>query len=301
MTLKRSLSRFIGAAASTDISLSAGLRLSPRHDIFGINCSPYGTGGGGYTTVTVSGTSPLSLPKAIENGLQSVKVYGGTSQSGTPTPDAPIDIVSNNGVLKWDSVNQTVYADGTVETIEDTIGNTATAEILLKLGNYRDVQSIIDGVVTRNVGILVLDGTESWTVQGANYPYFRVDFSQDFSESTYLKGGKCTHFKDRYITPTTNQQGFYLNRDSVTQKTFIALRFDSLFPATSENVNNLKTWLANQYSSGAPVIIAYPLVTATTETVTGQTLQVQAGDNTLEITQASLNNLELEAKYKKSK
>ena len=34
-----------------------------------------------------------------------------------PSPDAPMDIVCNNGVLKWDSVNQKVYTDGTVETI----------------------------------------------------------------------------------------------------------------------------------------------------------------------------------------
>ena len=58
-------------------------------------------------------------------------------------------------------------------------------------------------------------------------------------------------------------------------------------------------FLADQYASGTPVIVLYPLATPTTESVTGQTLQVTDGDNVLEITQASLSNLELEAKYKK--
>lgn len=40
--------------------------------------------------------------------------------------------------------------------------------------------------------------------------------------------------------------------------------------------------------------------TPTTESVAGQTLQVQDGDNVLEITQASLSGLELEAKYSKN-
>jgi hypothetical protein len=58
-----------------------------------------------------------------------------------------------------------------------------------------------------------------------------------------------------------------------------------------------KDWLADQYAAGTPVIIVYPLATPTTESVAGQTLQVQDGDNTLEITQASLTGLELEAEY----
>ena len=42
------------------------------------------------------------------------------------------------------------------------------------------------------------------------------------------------------------------------------------------------------------------LATPTTEPVAGQTMQVQQGDNVVEITQVSLDNLELEAKYKKT-
>ncbi|MBQ2174781.1 MAG: hypothetical protein II453_06930, partial [Alphaproteobacteria bacterium] len=66
-------------------------------------------------------------------------------------------------------------------------------------------------------------------------------------------------------------------------------------------VTEWTNWVKAQYNAGTPVIIVYPLATPTTDSVTGQTLQVQAGNNTLEITQASLNNLTLEAKYKRNK
>jgi hypothetical protein len=69
---------------------------------------------------------------------------------------------------------------------------------------------------------------------------------------------------------------------------------------TFSDVSALQNWLAAQYAAGTPVTIVYPLATPTTESVAGQTLQVQAGDNTLEITQASLNNLELECEYEKT-
>lgn len=65
------------------------------------------------------------------------------------------------------------------------------------------------------------------------------------------------------------------------------------------NLTAWRQWLADQYAAGTPVILVYPLATPTTESVAGQTLQVQAGDNTLEITQASLTGLELEAEYQK--
>jgi hypothetical protein len=44
--------------------------------------------------------------------------------------------------------------------------------------------------------------------------------------------------------------------------------------------------------------VVYPLATPTTETVTGQTLHIQAGTNIVEITQASIDNLGLEVSYK---
>ena len=58
-----------------------------------------------------------------------------------------------------------------------------------------------------------------------------------------------------------------------------------------------QAFIAAQYAAGTPVIIVYPLATATTESVTGQPMQTVQGDNTAEITQASVSGLELQVTY----
>ena len=240
----------------------------------------------------------FDLIPAIHNGVNGMynkvdgtflEAYVGTLISGNPVNDIEI------------------YTDGTVETIKDTLNNTATAETLLKVGDYQDVQSIIDGVVTRKVGVKVLDGTEDWyysagwsdTTHKCFYVTPLTDIKQQTSSSNECL---CSHFE------------WYSRDDLYADKTIIGGCISGYLPTNPESGRALtlrisssvavdatafKSWLAAQYNAGTPVIIVYPLATETTESVAGQTLQVQTGDNTLEITQASLNNLELEAKYKK--
>jgi len=172
-------------------------------------------------------------------------------------------------------------------------GGTATAEMLLKVGDYQDVQSILDGVVTRNVGVKVFDGTEGWaasTVSSGRLVFYVTKVSVG-SDSTVLPNGspniKCSHFE----TSTAAAQSLY----GTVWAGGTAINFTA--GDFCANLTAWKQWLADQYAAGTPVIVVYPLATPTTESVTGQTLQVQDGDNTLEITQASLDGLELEAKY----
>ena len=68
--------------------------------------------------------------------------------------------------------------------------------------------------------------------------------------------------------------------------------------ATASTPEELKAWLASEYANGTPVILVYPLATPTTETVTAQPMNIQAGTNIVQITQASMDDLELEVKYK---
>lgn len=173
-----------------------------------------------------------------------------------------------------------LYTDGTVETIEDTIGNTATAEMLLKVGDYQDEQEILSGVVTRNVGVLVLDGTEPWAYQSGTSAYISLGDAKANSI------GVCTHL---------------IGNNSATAGT---IRFTSVIRVYGigslwADLAEFKQWLTDQYNAGTPVIVIYPLAEPTTESVAGQALQVTDGDNTLEITQASIDGLELEAEYEK--
>ena len=74
-------------------------------------------GGTPSQTLTVMGISPIVLENAIAHSMVSLTQYGKSVQASTPTPSAPVDIVCNNGALKWDSVNQRVYADGAPEVL----------------------------------------------------------------------------------------------------------------------------------------------------------------------------------------
>lgn len=53
-----------------------------------------------WRDIILSGNTALTLANAKADGLNYVKLFGGTEQNGTPTPTTPMDIVSNNGVVK---------------------------------------------------------------------------------------------------------------------------------------------------------------------------------------------------------
>lgn len=86
-------------------------------------------GGASAIIETITGNLPLVLQNAVQHSIKSLTRYGLCTQDGTPTPSAPVNIMCNNGSLKWDSVNQRVYADGTPEVLTvsgPNLLNTAT-------------------------------------------------------------------------------------------------------------------------------------------------------------------------------
>ena len=191
-----------------------------------------------------------------------------------------------------------VYADGPIETIaikddQNATVSTATCEDLLSIGAYTDEQEIISGVVTRNVGIKVLDGTENWTkLSSTNAYYISIP---EMKPCNPVENGVSTHFvgtnaatasmpdcsvKNTYATGGGGQVGA------------ISIKLNS-----ATTVPDFQQFLADQYAAGTPVIVIYPLATATTESVTGQPMETAAGDNTAEITQAGMAGLELEVEY----
>lgn len=242
-----------------------------------------------WREITLKGVGALSLVNAKKDGLTALKLFGSTEQNGTPTPDTPIDIVSNNGVIKWDSVNQKIYTDGTVETVGiDTTGDTATAEMLLSVGNYQDVQSVLDGVVTRNVGIKVLDGTETWVKQVNSARYGVILNDSSLSENLIPIS---SHFVGLSAnTPWTQMYLGNCKKEKTTSTYYF--QYDTI-----TTIQDWKQWLQDQYAQGTPVIVVYPLAEPTTETVTPQPLSIQAGTNII-TAEGSIDNLPLEVSYK---
>jgi molybdopterin-binding protein len=165
--------------------------------------------------------------------------------------------------------------------------------MLLKVGNYKDVQSVLDGSVTRNVGVEVFNGTENW----------KSSVTSKFSiDNTYMRNYNkmplfCTHYEAVLANSTSTvgygEIGLFASGIQGSSSARLVIGDDNY-----TSVNNFKAFLADQYNAGTPVIVVYPLATATTETVTGQPMAIQDGTNIVEITQASIDNLELEVSYK---
>ena len=208
------------------------------------------------------------------------------------------DIISDVFLLSSNSANISagspvndleVYTDGTIETLQDSTGLTAEVQNLLGTSNYQDIQSILDGAITRNVGVKVLDGNEEWSVVSNNRGYW---FPIGVLQETYTNViGVCSHFDfyiwdDNTVSMPVNKFGF--NKNSGTGKTNGNVTFRPDLTIYS-SVDIWKQYLADQYVNGTPVIIIYPLAESTTETVSSQRLL----KNPVIITEASIDNLEV--------
>lgn len=174
-----------------------------------------------------------------------------------------------------DAINAFQVEEGSTATTYEPYfnGGTATAEMLLKVGNYIDEQSIIDGVVTRNVGVKVLDGTENWAFRNQSLSLFYATIADTyFNDSQANHLALSTHFLGVEVN-NTNMPDNSCKCASLTGTNSLQVFVKSTNFAAPEDI---KSWLASQYAAGTPVIVIYPLETPTTETVAGQTMNIQA-------------------------
>lgn len=229
--------------------------------------------------------SPLSLPNAVADSLEYVKAYGLVEQFVEPSPDSPTGLICNNGGIGIDS-HGNIIVSGNHETIKDSKNNTVTCDMLLGMASIRDEQEILTGVRIKRIGIKVLDGTEDWSEHTIPLgTWYEADILDNNMYSHLL----CTHFVNRPVA---------INNNSIYKgagESVLKIRYDD-----AGSLTNFKQWLATQYANGTPVILTYALETPTTDTTSPQVLEVKAGSNSITITDASLSDLLLEAKYKKT-
>ena len=169
-------------------------------------------------------------------------------------------------------------------------GGSATCVDLLSVGTYVDEQEMISGSVTRKVGVKVLDGTEDWARTDA-----RVALT--LSDAKLGEDGLipvCSHYVG--VNSIIQVSSMPDNSCKINASSNMLMIKDSTH---NTDLTAWKQWLADQYAAGTPVIVVYPLATPTSESVAGQPMNVTDGDNIVEITQASIDDLELEVKYLK--
>jgi hypothetical protein len=214
------------------------------------------------------------------------------------------NFATTGSCIDW-TLSQIIKGSYTVEQMPEYkpyFSDTAIAEMLLKVGDYKDEQNVTNGHITRNVGVMVFDGSENWVSAGTGSS-LRCHITYDIGlpdTDTLTSPMVCSHY----------QFGGYISGGgATTQGTFNAfsrrtegdeayyLRF-SIVGMGISSASGFKQWLKAQYNAGTPVTIVYPLATATTESVAHQHLSIQAGTNTIGIIQACIDNLELEVSYK---
>lgn len=204
--------------------------------------------------------------------------------------DTNIQITEGTTAIPYRAYGE-VYADGTVETITDSKNNSATAGMLLGTGDCIDEQNITTGAISRNVGIKVFNGSETWQYD-SNYTRFvysipDVKRYEQSRRTPYI----LTHFgvakNGEAAGQIPNNMAYgYAEQSAIYIKT-----------TDFNDITTWKNWLIDQYAKGTPVILVYPLATSTTESVTGQTLSTKSGTNTITAT-GSLPSLELEVSFK---
>jgi hypothetical protein len=166
--------------------------------------------------------------------LPSLKFYGGSVQSGTPAPEAPVDMYDHIGVYK-------------VNGLQDYIGLPNLRSVGVKwdsLGIVRDEWDYVTGRGIRRIKKIVLDG-EINKVTYASSKSGRIEVSEPI-----LKGGNAavasTHFVSQW---NTNHGSIYALNDTMI---YISM-------SGGLSVNDWNTWLAEQYANGTPVTVVYEL------------------------------------------
>ena len=143
---------------------------------------------GGDVGKTVSGSSAYTLENAVDYPIMNLKLYGKSTQDGTPTPDAPVDIVS-------------VGDSGTVNITSNNGGNiSVTAAITSALplcgipvtsnGNYTDStgqQWICDELIYNADGSgKIVKNLFSGTKDNLNYATAYIAETDNYAQCNFI-------------------------------------------------------------------------------------------------------------------
>lgn len=177
----------------------------------------------------------ITPPTTIYTDGTAITAYtikGNTVQNGTPTPSNPVEVV---GVGTLDSGQYKIPISSGGVTTNIYLGSTQTV---------------------RQIKKLVLTGEEDWTRTGT------LKFALALSDNPDRSGEicYCTHF----IGTSKSSLGDLSDGECSTQFSGnrLGICYDSITSA-----DDFKTYLAQQYANGTPVIVYYVLATAETAAV----------------------------------
>lgn len=190
----------------------------------------------------------IQVTDSSADPLVGLRIFGKSTQDGTPTPDAPVEIVSAKAPV-------ITITDGTEENVQTLALTTPTALPGIPVssgGNYTDAngqQWIADeidlarGVYVQRVNHLLLDGSENWGT---------YDFQSMYSGFSLHEALDETHSR---TTGMSNQ--FHNFKQSVDDGIWVGVGNTSLYAITKEwHVKGLDAW--KTHLSKNPLVVIYP-------------------------------------------
>lgn len=198
----------------------------------------------GPAIVSTASGHPIELQDASGQYLRGLSVFGNTTQNGTPTPDAPIPLVS---VGNGGNISVTVAGAEESRTLEVYTTADGLPGILVDDGWISDEIDLRRGVYVQRVNRVNLNGSESWltanTIKGVNILYLQPSFPLAAAEA-----GLCTHFPYDHAKAYGGQEGYIgAEVSNVTGKS-------RLWVSTTMTAAEFKSFLAEH-----PVTVMYPM------------------------------------------
>lgn len=226
---------------------------------------------------TVTGET-ISVNDSVEWPLQGLTLYGKSTQDGTPTPEAPVPIVSAGD---GGTITVTV-SDGAEQsqTLPISTPNSLLGIPVTSGGNYTDAdgqQWICDeidfarGKYVQRFKMLEFDGTENWGETPTNMSGFvRFILKDPVAKSANIAvvaNILCNYFNS---VPASSNGTFGRHQGiSVDSKGYIIVYYNEI----NDNVKNWKSYLAAQKAAGTPVKAVYELETPVETDIPEETIE----------------------------
>lgn len=207
---------------------------------------------GGTAVVVGPDVPPLSLPDATANDLLSLTAFGGTNQASTPAPADPVDIVCNNGVLRY---RDTELPVGYRRILGMTMNNNCYYEITgFKMNGSDTLRFSFTRTGANACNVLgAYDGTSAQT----NYSLYAAS-----SNSSYLRYNGGTY-----------------NSCAIADKKYDVV----LTPTGSDGMETDSTWTAKTFTSTTNLCIGTTSPSATSSKMVGDINGSVVVDNRLEL------------------
>lgn len=180
--------------------------------------------------------------------------------------------------ISADTWMQVEYGDVATDYVAAITPTSTSAELLMRVDGYADMQDLVSGVVTRKVGYKVLDGTEAISTSNS---VFTIGFTDKIRSKSELY---CTHFS--YSTSTSSAVANMKIISFSSQN--IGFRYDAC-----ADIESFRQFLQREHAKGTPVIVVYPLAEELAENVTKKAVSNPKGDVTI-IREANVDGLSME-------